>query len=92
MFDIDLRNKKNITRLQKIKWLLNLRWPPKYVFDLESKNMHFFKTLFFLAISSVLRSLYGKTFFFLIQNGGLYRDGVFVFLKSPFSQKILCKQ
>jgi hypothetical protein len=82
---------KNITRLQKIKWRLNSRWTPKIVFGLESTNLHFFKKLFFLDFFSVLRSFYGKTFF-LIQNGGLYRDGVFVILKSPYFQKILCKQ
>jgi hypothetical protein len=30
--------------------------------------------------------------FFLIQYGGLYRDGVFVILKSFYFQKILCNQ
>jgi hypothetical protein len=32
MFDMDLIDfdvEKNITRLQKIKWHLNSRWPPK---------------------------------------------------------------
>jgi hypothetical protein len=64
-------------RLQKIKWRLNSRWPPKIVFGLESTSMHFFQNAFFLDFFSVLRSFYGKLFF-LIQNGGLYRDDVFV--------------
>jgi hypothetical protein len=70
MFDMDLidfdveKNKKNITRLQKIKWRLNSRWPPKIVFGLESTNMHFFQNAFFPDFSSVLQSFYGKTFFY----------------------------
>jgi hypothetical protein len=75
---------KNITLLQKIKWRPNSRWPPKIVFGPESTNM-----LFFLEFFTVLRSFMD---FFLIQIGGLYRDGVFVILKSLYFQIILCKQ
>jgi hypothetical protein len=66
MFDMDLidfdveKNKKNITRLQKIEWRLNLRWPPKIVFGLEFTNMHVFQNAFFLVFFLlVLRSFYG---------------------------------
>jgi hypothetical protein len=52
MFDMDLidfavEKIKNITGLQKIKWRLNLRWPPKIVFGLETTNMHFFQNVYF---------------------------------------------
>jgi hypothetical protein len=50
MFDMDLIDfdvEKNITRLQKIKWRQNSRWPPKIVFGLESTNMHFFQNAVF---------------------------------------------
>jgi hypothetical protein len=53
------------------------------------KYAFFSKRFFFLTFPQ-----YCKVFmdFFFIQNGGLYRDGVFVILKSPYFQKILCKQ
>jgi hypothetical protein len=35
-----------------------------------------------------MQNIYGKTFLFGIQNGGLYRDGVFVILKSPYFQNL----
>jgi hypothetical protein len=62
MFDKDLidfdveKNKKNITRLQKIKWRLNSRWPPTIVFGLEFTNMHVFQNSFFPDFYLVLRS------------------------------------
>jgi hypothetical protein len=40
------KNRKNITRLQKMKWRLNSRWPLKIVFGRESTNTHFFLDFF----------------------------------------------
>jgi hypothetical protein len=82
---IDFDVEKNITELQKIKCRqkLFLVWSPQiFIFP---------KKLFFLGFFSVLRSFYEKTFF-LIQNSGLYRDGGFIILRSPYFQKILCRQ
>jgi hypothetical protein len=57
MFDMDLiafdveKNKKNITRLQKLKWRLNSRWPPKIV-------LNFFQNAILLDFFSVLQSFF----------------------------------
>jgi hypothetical protein len=69
MFDMDLidfdmeKNKKNITRLQKIKWRLISRWPPKIVFGLESTNMHFFQNAFFFLTFSQYCGVFMDFFF-----------------------------
>jgi hypothetical protein len=63
----------------------------KNCFWCKSTNMHFFQNAFCLDFLSVLQNFYEKTFF-LIQNGGLYPDGVFVILKSPYFQQILYNQ
>jgi hypothetical protein len=63
-FDVE-KNKKNITRLQKIKWRLNSRWPPKIVFGLESTNMHFFQNAFFSSLFLSIADFLWKNFFLL---------------------------
>jgi hypothetical protein len=55
------------------------------------KYAFFTKRFFFLAFPQYY-GVFMEKLFFLIKNGGLYRDGVFVILKSPYLQKILCKQ
>jgi hypothetical protein len=55
------------------------------------KYAFFSKRFFFLTFSQYW-GVFMKKLFLLIQNGGLYRDGVFVILKSPYFQKILCNQ
>jgi hypothetical protein len=94
MFGVDLIDfdvEKNIARFQKIKWRLNSRWPPKIIFGLESTNMHYFENAVFPRLFLSITEFQWKNFFF-IQNGGLYRDGVFVIIKSPYFQKILYNQ
>jgi hypothetical protein len=84
MFDMDLTDfdvKKNITRLQKIKFRLF----SKIVFGLSPQICIFFKTLFFL--TSVLRRYYGKTFFFKSKMAACIEMAFFSFWNHPIFKK-----
>jgi hypothetical protein len=91
MFDMDLidfdveENKKNITRLQKIKWRLNSRWPPKIVFDLESTNMHFFQNAFFYRL--FLSIFMKKLFLFKSKMAACIEMASLSFLNHPIFKK-----
>jgi hypothetical protein len=44
--DLDVeKNKKNITKFQKIKWCRNSRWPAKIVSGLVCTTMHLFQNI-----------------------------------------------